>query len=91
MAKQKTQTDPATVVGSLLKQVEDLEAANEELSKVIVKMTAERRDSLGEQPDDAADSQQKAYELMAHLIEKLTDQRNAAYRKINACIKQLIK
>lgn len=80
-----------TVIDGLFTQIQDLEEANQKLTVIISEMTADRRRMLGEKPSKDADAEQRAYELMAQLVDKLTNQRNAAYRKINAAVKQLVR
>lgn len=91
MKATQDKTPTVNVVEGLLTQIQTLEESNEKLSVIISEMTAERRKLLGEKPDKDAESEQRAYELMAGLIDKITHQRNAAYRKINSAIKQLVR
>lgn len=88
--QEKTVITP-TVVDGFITQIQNLEESNEKLTAIISEMTAERRRQLGERPDKDADAEQRAYELMAQLLDKITHQRNAAYRKINAAVKQLVR
>lgn len=80
-----------TVVDNLLEQIQALQEANQQLTQVVNSLTEERRRLLGESVDENTDSEQRAYELLAQLVEKVTDQRNAAFRKINTVIKTLIR
>ena len=88
--QEKTVITP-TVVEGFITQIQNLEEAKEKLTAIISEMAAERRRQLGEKPDKDADAEQRAYELMAQLLDKITNQRNAAYRKINAAVKQLVR
>lgn len=89
--KSENKEQAITVVDNLMLQIQDLEDANQHLIQTMRALTEERRRLLGDSPSESADSEQRAYELMAQLVEKVTDQRNVAYRKINTVIKTLIR
>lgn len=92
MVKKSQNTENTlTVVDNLMEQITALQEANQQLTQVVNTLTAERRQLLGEELTESQDSEQRAYELMAQLVEKVTDQRNAAFRKINTVIKTLIR
>lgn len=89
--KSENKEQSLTVVDNLIEQIQDLQEANQQLTLTISTLTEERRRLLGETLDEGTDSEQRAYELMAQLVDKVTNQRNAAFRKINSVIKQLIR
>ncbi len=89
--KSENKEQTLTVVDNLIEQINNLQEANQNLLEVINTLTEERRRLLGDSPSETADSEQRAYELMGQLLEKITNQRNAAFRKINSVIKNLIK
>lgn len=89
--KSENKEQALTVVDNLMEQVENLQEANQQLTLIVNTLTAERRLLLGEEPSESADAEQRAYELMAQLVDKITNQRNAAFRKINSVIKHLIR
>ena len=80
-----------TVVDNLMLQIDSLQDTNQNLIQIINTLTDERRQQLARDQTDGEESEQRAYELMAQLMDKVTNQRNAAYRKINSVIKNLIR
>lgn len=89
--KSENKEQSLTVVDNLIEQIENLQDANQHLTQIVNTLTEERRRLLGETLDEGVDSEQRAYELMAQLVDKVTNQRNAAFRKINSVIKHLIR
>lgn len=82
---------PSALAENLFAQITDLQENNERFTEIVNRLTEERRQLLGENPTESQESEQRAYELMAQLLDKITDQRNQAYLRINSVIKQLIK